>query len=251
MTPTLLVIALLLAQRGAPAPTPKAAAPIDLTGYWISLVSEDWKFRMTPPLKGDFGFGLDPKDQDVQRKRMTIPLNALGRKTALEWDPAKDEAEGNQCKAYGAAGIMWIPERLHITWENDTTLRIDTDAGMQTRLFYFSAAPRLGAAPAWQGVSIAQWMNDGNRESPRNGRMKVMTTLMRPGYYWKNGMPYGANAVMTEHFRRVTLPAGEEMMIVTIVVEDPQYLAGPYIRSANFKKLPDGSGWNPTPCSTR
>jgi hypothetical protein len=231
--------------------TPKAAAPMDLTGYWISHVSEDWKFRMTTPPKGDFGFGLDPQDPDVQRKRMTIPLNGLGRQVALNWDPAKDEAEGNQCKAYGAAGIMWIPERLHITWENDNTLRIDTDAGMQTRLFYFGAAPPLGGRSTWQGVSVAQWLNDGNRESPRAGRLKVVTTMMRPGYYWKNGMPYSENAVMTEHFRRVKLPTGEDMMIVTIVVEDPQYLAGNYIRSANFLKLPDASGWNPTPCSVR
>ena len=56
------------------------------------------------------------------------------------WDPAKDEAAGEQCRAYGAANIMRVPGRLHITWQNDTTLRIDTDAGTQTRLIRFGAA---------------------------------------------------------------------------------------------------------------
>ena len=55
----------------------------------------------------------------------------------MEWDPAKDQASGNACKAYGAGAIMRVPERLHITWVNDDTLRVETDAGEQTRIFHF------------------------------------------------------------------------------------------------------------------
>src|SRR3954447_21982770 len=105
----------LLAQRagGAPAqppPTPQAGAPIDLTGYWVSIVNEDWRWRMVTPPKGDFP---------------GLPLNAEGQRVANQWAPATD----GSCLAYGAAGVMRIPGRLHITWENDSTLRIDTDAG--------------------------------------------------------------------------------------------------------------------------
>jgi len=112
-------------QRGGAAATPptaKAAAPVDLTGYWVSLITEDWRWRMVTPAKGDYP---------------SIPLNEAGRRLADAWDPAKDEADGAQCKSYGAGNITRQPGRLHITWENDTTLRVDTDAGTQTRLFHF------------------------------------------------------------------------------------------------------------------
>src|SRR5437588_7522529 len=89
---------------------PKDGAAFDMTGYWVSIVTEDWKFRMVTPPKGQFG---------------GVPLNAEGRKVAGAWDPAKDEAAGNQCKAYGAAAIMRVPGRLHITWDSDTTLKIE------------------------------------------------------------------------------------------------------------------------------
>src|SRR3974390_3071392 len=111
--------------RGAPAgppPTPKAAAPVDLTGYWVSLVTEDWRWRMLTPAKGDY---------------TSLPLNPEGRKVADTWDAAKDVAAGNQCKAYGAAGLMRLPTRLHITWQDNNTMKVETDEGTQTRLFHF------------------------------------------------------------------------------------------------------------------
>src|SRR6267143_570063 len=110
------------AQPPATPPAPKMAAPIDLTGYWVSIVTEDWRFRMITPDKGDFS---------------SVPLNPEGRRVANTWDPEKDEADGNQCKSYGAAAVMRVPGHVHIFWENDNTLRIDTDAGTQTRLLHF------------------------------------------------------------------------------------------------------------------
>src|SRR5580692_10498355 len=121
-----------------PPPTPKAAAPVDFTGYWVSVVTEDWRWRMVTPIKGDFA---------------SIPFNADARKLGDAWDPAKDEAAGNQCKAYGAAAIMRVPGRLHITWADDNTLRIDTDAGSQTRLLHFGGKPPQGGEASWQGYS--------------------------------------------------------------------------------------------------
>ncbi len=138
------------AQAPAAPPTAKAAAPIDLTGYWVSLVTEDWRFRMITPPKGDYA---------------SVPLTADARKVADAWDPAKDEAAGNQCKSYGAAAIMRVPGRLHVTWENDSTLRIDTDAGTQTRQLKF-AGPRATEATL-QGDSVAVLGTRRGRKGPR------------------------------------------------------------------------------------
>src|SRR6266481_7832712 len=176
-------------QRGsAPAPpqTPRAAARVDMTGYWVSYVTEDWQWRMITPKKGDFA---------------SLPLNAEGRRVGNLWDPAKDEAAGDRCKAYGPPFLMRIPGRLHITWESDNTLRVDTDAGTQTRLFHFGAAQPPAGEPTWQGYSVAQWQYGGGGRGPtRVGNLKVVTTHIRPGYLRKNGVPYSANAVVTEYY---------------------------------------------------
>ena len=125
----------------APVPA-QAGAPIDLTGYWVSVVSEDWRWRMATPPKGDY---------------QSLPLNADARKAADAWDLAKDEADGNQCKAYGVGNIMRQPGRLHITWENENTLKIEFDAGTQTRLLHFGSAPAPAGPKTWKGDSIATW----------------------------------------------------------------------------------------------
>src|SRR6516165_7645598 len=167
----LTIPALHQAQRGGGrggAAAGRNGAAIDLTGYWVSVISEDWEFRMVVPDKGIFD---------------TLPLNAEGRRVGNTWDPAKDEAAGEQCRAYGAGNIMRMPTRLHITWENDTTLRIDTDAGTQTRLFQFGAAQGPTGVPTWQGVSSAQWeLAAGARGQARMGDLKVVTTNLKPGY---------------------------------------------------------------------
>ena len=233
--------------RGAagPPPTPRAAAAIDLTGYWVSVIVEDWKWRMVTPKKGVYE---------------AIPLNAAGRTVADTWDPARDEAAGEQCRSYGAANIMRVPGRLHITWENDTTLRIDTDSGMQTRLMYFGTPPAAGE-PSWQGRSLARWeygpgrpsttLGAGGRGTERGGNLKVVTTNLRPGYVRKNGAPYSASTTVTEYYDINTLPNGDIWLTVTTKVEDPQYFVRHYLTTSDFKKLPNAAGWNPTPCSAR
>ena len=232
------------AQRGgapAPPPTPRAAAPIDLSGYWVSLVTDDWRWRMVTPPKGDY---------------LYLPLNAAARQVADNWDPAKDEAAGEQCKGYGAPSIMHLPGRLHITWADDSTLRVEADAGTQTRVFHFGAAPSQAAEPGWQGYSTAQWEVDGGARRgrgaapARHGSLKTVTTRLRSGYLRKNGIPYGANAVLTEYFTTLT-DGGVDYLVVTNFLEDPQYLAQPYVRSVQFKRQPDAAGWTPTACSAR
>ncbi len=226
---------------GEPPLTLKASAPIDLTGYWVSLVTEDWRYRMVTPPKGDYE---------------SVPLNQEGQKMAGAWDPAKDKASGNQCRAYGAAGLLRIPGRLHITWQDDNTLKLETDAGTQTRIFPFTGRP--GAGGDWQGVSVASWdrprspmgfvLGLGQHFPPVGGSLKVVTTKMKPGYLRKNGVPYSADAVLTEYYDRLDVPGGDSLLVVSSEVNDPTYLATPFWTSTHFKKQADASGWNPTPC---
>jgi hypothetical protein len=236
------VSAALLAQgRGGAPPTAKAAAPVDYTGYWVSQIVDEWRFRVVPQ-KGDIPY---------------LPINADARRVANAWDAAKDEAEGNQCKAYGAVGVMQRPGRLHITWTDDNTLQIEADAGTQTRALHFSGGKAAGEA-TWQGYSVATWdlprVGRGATAGPLRGAntLKVVTTNLKPGYIRKNGVPYSANAVLTEYFNLVT-GAGtgaqaQPYIAVTAFVEDPMYLNGPFIRTYTFKKETDGARWEPTPC---
>ncbi|HXH25272.1 MAG TPA: hypothetical protein VNI78_08495 [Vicinamibacterales bacterium] len=222
--------------RGAAPQSARQAAALDLTGYWVSVVTEDWRYRMVTPNKGVFD---------------ALPLNAEGRRVGNLWDPARDEAAGEQCKAYGAAAIMRMPTRLRIGWQDDNTLKIETDAGMQTRLFHFGTPPAPGE-PSWQGHSVAQWeYATAARGGQRLGSLKVVTTNLRPGYLRKNGAPYSDRTVVTEYFDVNTLPNGDQWMTVTTRVEDPVYLARPLLTTSDFKKLPGPTGWNPTPCSAR
>ena len=221
--------------RGAPA-SPREGAAVDLTGYWVSVIAEDWKFRMVTPRKGVYD---------------SLMLNAEGRRVADTWDPAKDEAAGEQCRSYGAANIMRVPGRVHITWQDDNTLRLETDAGTQTRLFAFGAAP-APAEPSWQGQSVAEWQYaPAARGAARTGNLKIVTTNLRAGYVRKNGAPYSAKTTVTEYYDLNAMPNGDRWFTVTTKVDDPIYSRGPYLTTTDFKKLPDAAGWNPTPCAAK
>jgi len=221
--------------RGGGGGSPRTAAAIDLTGYWVSVITEDWKFRMVTPNKGIYE---------------TLTLNAQGRKVADSWDPARDQATGEACRAYGAGNIMRMPTRLHVTWADDTTLKIETDAGTQTRLLHFGPTTPAGE-PSWQGHSMAEWQLGPGRGSARGGTLKVVTTNLRSGYVRRNGAPYSDKATVTEYFDLNSAPNGDQWLTVTTKVEDPVYFSRAYLTSSDFKKLPSNAGWNPTPCSAK
>ena len=246
-----LLVQIVFAQPPAAPPKPvsaKDAAPEDITGWWVSVVTEDWRWRMMTPAKGDVS---------------SMPLNPAGRKEAEAWDPAKDEAAGNACKAYGAAGIMRQPTRLHITWQDDNTLKIDIDEGTQARLLRFGPKPATMPAASLQGYSAANWdvtvptfmgflpppVPPGGAKLP--GSLKTVTTNMRPGYLRKNGIPYSGNAVLTEYYTRTNEGNGDSWLLLTSIVEDPQYLAGPFLTSNHYKREADGSKWSPSTCTAR
>ena len=221
-------------------PTPRASAPIDLTGYWVSIITEDWRWRMVTPPKGDY---------------VSLPINAEAKKVADAWDAAKDQASGDPCKAYGAPGLMRLPTRLHITWQDDTTLTVETDAGTQRRVLHFGDWKSPGGDPTRQGETTAQWESrQGRRGQPlpppeqRFGNLKTVTTRLQPGYLRKNGVPYSDKTTLTEYWDLLKQPNGDQWIVITTVVEDPTYLTRTWITTLNFKKEPNGSKWAPEAC---
>jgi hypothetical protein len=231
------------AGRGGPPPaplTPKANAPEDLTGYWVSVVTEDWRFRMVTPAKGDYA---------------SVPVSAAGRKEADAWDPAKDIAAGEQCKSYGAAGLMRVPGRAHVTWQDESTVKLEYDAGMQTRIFHFNAPAPAGEPASIQGYSVATWDGPppgrGARGPMRAGSLKVVTTHLKPGYLRKNGVPFSANTVLTEYYSRTNETDGTSWLIITTIVDDSVNLNQPFITSTHFKMEPNGGKFMPSPCEAK
>lgn len=232
----------------APAARPMAAeraAPIDLKGYWVSLITQNWRYRMLVPGPGEYA---------------DIPINEKAKQVADAWKAGPDEAAGKQCEAYGGAVLMRNPERLHISWLDPETLRVDTDAGMQTRLLHFKpAAPGTTMAASLQGYSLAKWVMPGGggflaaAAPAANGRhygsLQVDTNHLQPGLLRKNGVPYGADTTMTEWWDLRSEPQGDQWLSISTTVTDPEYLQGPYIYVSVFQKEPDGSKWDPEPCS--
>ncbi|HTW75084.1 MAG TPA: hypothetical protein VMD56_09235 [Steroidobacteraceae bacterium] len=243
------------AQAAAPPRTPAAAATpeaqtplgFDLPGYWVSIVTQNWRFRMVVPLRGDYA---------------EIPINLKAKQFADAWNPAPDEAAGKQCEAYGAPAIMRVPERLHISWQDARTLVVQTDSGMQTRLLHFAPTAADAAAFAsasWQGYSVAHWEvhmapfagppRAGVKPQRQYGGMQVMTTHMLPGLLRKNGIPYSGKAQMSEYWEVNGEPDADQWLTVTTELQDPEYLQTPFYFTSIFQKEPDGSKWDPTPCS--
>ncbi|HVG55304.1 MAG TPA: hypothetical protein VM846_12785 [Vicinamibacterales bacterium] len=244
-----LLLAPVDAQRGAgPAgggapQAAKAAAPVDITGYWVSIVTEDWIERMSPDSPpsgtggGGGGFG---GGGGGGRGRGGAPAAAAPAST----DP---------CRAYGAGGSMRVPGRLNITWADDNTLKVDMDSGTQTRLLHFGQT-QAPAQRTLQGHSIAAWdtgarAGGGGRggaapAAPRWGQLRVVTTNTTGGYLLSSRNSYGENAVITEYFMPHQDFGVQYLTVVTSIEEG----GNPRIVSSTFKKEPDGSKFKPAAC---
>lgn len=220
--------------------SPRERALVDITGQWVSVINEDWLWRMITPPAGDTS---------------SIPLNADGRAMAMAWAHERDVSEGNECRAFGPPGLIRQPTRMRIRWEGDDMLRLDFDAGTQTRRLRFeSSAPPV--AQSLQGHSVASWYRQrqsrgvfGGVTPDSGGALHVRTTQMTGGYLRPNGVPYSERATMKEYFNTFTLPGdGGTWLVVTTVVDDPDYLTTELVMSTQFKKEAGRGGWNPRPC---
>jgi hypothetical protein len=225
--------------RGAGPGTPRTGALIDLTGQWVSVITEDWRWRMITPPKGDTA---------------SVPLNPAGRKLADAWDLEADRASGNLCKAFGPPGLIRQPGRLRIRWESDSALLLEFDAGTQTRRLHFGGTGQPGARTL-QGHSEARWFRQpqnrgifGRGGPARGGSLEVVTTNLTAGYLRPNGVPYSEHAVVKEFFDSFTLSDEGTWLIVTTVVADPRYLTQEFVLSSQFKKESNTSKWSPRPC---
>jgi hypothetical protein len=225
-----------------PPASPREAAPIDLTGQWVAVVNEDWRWRMVTPPKGDYA---------------SVPLNDEGRRVADQWEPSQDGA----CEAYGAAALLRMPTRLRIRWDGNERLVLETDAGRQVRNLDFGTMPAAAEARSLQGRSAAKWVTPprpgggpglagagGGGPARMGGYLEVRTTNLTPGWLRRNGVPYSEDAVVTEYFARFGAPNGDEWLMVTTIVDDPRYLTQRYIVSNHFRKEPEGGRWNPRAC---
>ena len=231
-----------LAQPPGGARSARESALLDLTGQWVAVVNEDWRWRMITPPVGDVS---------------SLPVNGRGRSAAQSWDLDRDRAEGDLCRAFAGPGLIRQPTRIRIGWEDDDTLLFEFDAGRQERRMEFgpAAAP---AGPTLQGYSQASWYSQRlsrgvfGSSTTDKGALHVVTTSLLPGYLRPNGVPYSEETVMKEYFHSFTLPGdGGTWLIVTTVVDDPVYLSQELVMSTQFRKETDESRWNPRPCDIR
>jgi hypothetical protein len=205
---------------GRPPANARAAAPVDLTGYWVPFISEEWRYRMVMPLKGDY---------------RGIPLTPEGTRVANSWNPAAPEPE--PCKAYGAPAIMRIPGRLHVRLAGlRTALRLDTDAGTQTR-----------AVPIRTRYTRVGPADSGRARRTRAGSLPAAVPHQAPDRYGRHDQRASRLSAAKRcavqrrrHgdriFRRRRAPVWRPGTDRHDVVEDPQYLQRPYIVSSHFKK---------------
>lgn len=239
---------------GPPAGPARDTAPVDLTGTWVSLVTEDWIERMSPdsPASGSGGFGRGGGFGGGFGGRGGVPVPASS-------DP---------CRAYAAGGIMRMPGRVRISWEDDDTLLLEYDAGSQVRRFRFGDSGEPPAGNALQGASVASWSGGasggrggrgggrpggfgapgGSQAGPapdRWGSLDVVTTNLSGGYLLTSRSNYGAGAVLTEHVR-YHHDFGNEYFTVTAIIEEGDSTSS--MASSTFKKEPNGSRFNPTAC---
>jgi hypothetical protein len=241
----------------------QAAAPVDLTGYWVSIVTEDWIERMSPdsPPSGTGGGigGFGGGGGGGRGRGGGVGAPGGGAPAAVTSDP---------CRVYAAGGSLRVPGRLHITWADENTLKVEMDAGTQTRLFHFNVAQPEAGAKSLQGYSIATWDTGGGGGgfggfggggggarggggrgggAPRWGSLKVVTTNLSGGYLLSSRDTYSENATLTENFTRHS-DFGTEYFTATVIIDEG---GRQRITSSTFKREADGSKFEPTGCDIK
>jgi hypothetical protein len=236
----------------APAGPARTTAPVDLTGTWVPVITEDWRYRMMTAPNGETG---------------GVPMLPAARQAAMQWDRTKE----GSCEAYGVGGLMRMPVRFKISWADDYTLKIESDGGQQTRLLHFAAAgqpaPSTAGQPrTLQGYSVAEWQRSGGAldafgpglapeaggrgAAPRWGSLRAVTTNVLPGWLTRNGVPYGQNLTLTEYYTRITHKEAGDWLVITTTYDDPQNLQRQWITSTNFQKEANDAKWSPAPCKS-
>jgi hypothetical protein len=190
-----------------------ATAQLDLTGVWVPPFHEDQPERIPGPSLADF---------------LGLPINDSARKWALAWDPDRLTAQEHQCQVHTVAYMYRGPLLLRVWEERDpqtqniVALRQYINNYEQNRTIYMDGRPHPPDfyPHTWMGFSTGEW---------HGNILTVYTTHIKQGWHRRNGLPSSDRITLTEHFIR----HGDQMTHVSIV-EDPDYLEEPLIKSQDF-----------------
>jgi hypothetical protein len=115
----------------------------DLAGYWLSGATQGWRHLTVVPVKVEY---------------QGIPMNPVTGDLAGFWNATADGAAAQSCKAYGSGLILWTSGFSQSRWVYSNALRVESDAGRQTRpLRLQPTANEVTARLSRQGPMSATW----------------------------------------------------------------------------------------------
>jgi glyoxylase-like metal-dependent hydrolase (beta-lactamase superfamily II) len=203
-------VGLMLSLLVAAAPT-QANAQIDVSGEWAATFHEDLPHRGGMRL-GDF---------------TGLSLNEAGIRKAQAWDEDARSMRERQCVPHVVTYAMRGPANIRLSKTTD----LDTGRLIAYNLQGTYGRPRTiwmdgrphpsDLAPhTWVGFSTGRW---------ERNTLVVTTTHVKAGWLQRNGSPTSDLTTMTEFFTRY-----DNQLLVVHILNDPVYLAEPFIRSTNF-----------------
>jgi cyclase len=201
----------------APIAFAQGPAPTDLTGDWIRLIThEDAHERLPGPDPGEY-WGLPLNDAARMR---ADSYNAEWLSTSLEF----------QCRPHPTGYQQLGPDEMRIERQTDvvtrhlTAYRILYRATPGDRMVWMDGRPRpsQNAAYTWEGFSTGHWDGD---------TLTINTTHLKESFIRRNGVGGSFRRTVTEH-----VSLDEPYMEWVLIVNDPDYLTEPLIRSVTFKR---------------
>jgi hypothetical protein len=218
LAPILVVLAALV-----PLATP-AAAQVDMSGYWNR--------------EGDADNGYSREVVDL----LGVPVSADGRAKALSYDIASLSATERQCQMYPPAYLVTGPFGLRIWGEQDPITqkllawKIDGWGDRDGTTIWMDGRPHPSkyAPHTHGGFTTGRWEGDS---------LVAVTTHFKMGDIKRHVSFSSDRATFTTRFTRYG-----DLMTVTAILEDPVYLAEPYVLTEIFKLNTGGTGFPLTAC---
>ena len=194
-----------------------AAAQIDFSGEWGQRMHEEREHRQGGVRLGDY---------------LGLPMNDAGRLKADSWDASMLSLPEHQTMPHPSTYGFRGPANLRIqkvldprTQEVIAFTLYGTFRG-QMRTIWLDGRPHPSeyAPHTWQGFSTGTWQGD---------MLTVVTTHIKTGWLYRNGVAHSENATMWEQWMR----NGDILTFITIV-DDPTYLEEPLVRTTDWVLTP-------------
>jgi len=196
------------------------AAPPDLSGEWTRLIThEDSYERLGGPSPGEY---------------WGIPLNDAARMRA-------DTYNGNwvstslelQCRPHPTGYQQLGPDQMRIEKQVDplsrqlVAYRVLYRATPGDRVVFMDGRPHPSeyAAHTWEGFSTGKWEGD---------TLTIASTHLKESFIRRNGVQGSYRRTVTEH-----VSLDEPYLTWILIVNDPDYLTEPLIRSVTFVRAPN------------